>query len=325
MIARMAKPLIAACLLAAPMLAAATPTQTRLIVPYPAGGASDFLARAIQPLLSRSLGEPVIVENVGGASGAIGSRRMLQSPPDGHTLLLGSPNEAILVPMANKAVPYKPGDFRLVGQITQASVVLLGRPGLKAETMQQLADDARRPGAKPLTYGSTGVGSLYQILGATLSRDLKINMVHVPYRGAAPLLTDLMGNVVDLAFLPVGGTTLSLIQEKKLKVYGLAQAERKAQIPQVPTLSESDPELKSFAYPNWAGLLVRADTPDAEVARLQKALATALTDDTVRKAIESSGPDIAKPMDLQQAKRFYQAQVELFGKIIRDSGVSQSD
>lgn len=296
--------------------------QISLVVPYPAGGGSDFIARTIAPALSKALDRIIIIENLSGAGGAVGSNRVLQRPADGRTLLLGSPNEVILAPAVNPALEYKPDAFRLVGPATQTSQVLVGRPNLEAADVRALIARSKALNTDAVSYGSVGIGSLYHVTGAVLAAETGGNMFHVPYRGAAPLVQDLMGGQVDVSFLPLAGNVLGLIREKKLKAYGVAQAERNPLAPEIPTLGEVAPELKSFQYPTWAGLLVRAETPDDEVRKLQAALKQALSDPQVRSAIEASGSAVAEPLSLEQAKDQYRRETEQFLKIVADRAIS---
>lgn len=320
----MIKPLIALGLAGSALLTVMAPAtalaagQTTIVVPYPAGGGSDFIARTIAPVLAQALDENVIIENLSGAGGAVGSHRLLQRPADGRTLLLGSPNEVILAPAINKAVNYKAEDFQLLGPVTETSQVLVARSTLEAGSIKELLKQARDPSAKPVSYGSVGIGSLYHVTGAALAAATGSNMFHVPYRGVAPLVQDLMGGQVDISFLPLAGSVLGLINEGKLKVLGVAQAKRNPLAPNIPTLGEIDPELKSFNYPTWAGLLVKAGTPDAEMTRLRAALAKALADPKVKAGIEASGSSIAKPASQAEAEAFYAQETKLFRKIVAD-------
>lgn len=296
--------------------------QISLIVPYPPGGGSDFVARTIAPVMSKALNRTIVIENLSGAGGAVGSHRVLQRPADGKTLLLGSPNEVILAPAVNPALEYKADAFRLVGPATQTSQVLVGRPNLDAADIRAIIAQSKAPNANPVSYGSVGIGSLYHVTGAVLAAETGGNMFHVPYRGAAPLVQDLMGGQVDISFLPLAGNILGLIRDKKLKAYGIAQSERNPLAPDIPTLGEIAPELKDFQYPTWAGLLVRAETPDDEVRTLQAALKQALSDPQVRAAIEASGSAVGEPLGLEQADEQYRRETEQFLKIVADRAIS---
>lgn len=311
--------MLAACALPA---AAQSSGPVSIVVPYPAGGGSDFVARTIAPVMAEALGRNIIIENLGGAGGALGSNRVLQRPADGATLLLGSPNEVILAPSVNRALEYKAEDFRLVGAATYTSQVLVGRPDLEQSTIAELVARARTDGAPAITYGSVGIGSLYHVTGSVLAAETGSNMLHVPYRGAAPLVQDLMGGQVDVAFLPMAGNVLGLIRESRIKAFGIAQNDRNPLAPEIPGLGEIAQELKDFHYPTWAGLLVRADTPDAEIVKLQAALAAALSDPKVRAAIEASGSAVAAPIGLEEARAQYSRETATFRKIVADREIS---
>jgi len=237
-------------------------------------------------------------------------------------MLLGSPNEVILAPAINKAVNYEAEDFQLLGPVTITSQVLVSRPTLAAANITELLKQAKAPGAEPVSYGSVGIGSLYHVTAAVLAAETGTNMFHVPYRGAAPLVQDLMGGQVDISFLPLAGNVLGLINDGKLKVLGVAQAERNPLAPEVPTLGEIDPKLQSFQYPTWAGLLVKAGTPEADIARMRDALAKALADPKVKAGLEASGSGLAKPMSTQAAQSFYLQEATLFRKLVADNQIS---
>ncbi len=295
---------------------AQTASQINLIVPYPAGGGSDFLARTVAPELEKSLGKRIIVENIGGAGGALGSRKVLQHDPDGTTLLLGSPNEVILAPAVNQAITYKAEEFRLISPISLTSLILVARPDLPIADIQALLDHARQKNVDPVSFGSVGIGSLYHVVGEVLAEQTNANLIHVPYRGVAPLVQDLIGGQVDIAFLPLAGSVLSLVQEGKLKAFGVAQDERNPLAPDVPALSEIAPELKNFSYPTWAGILVAASTPDSIVASLQTALTDALSSEKVKTGIQASGSGVSEGMNLDQARDFYRKETLLFQEIV---------
>ena len=187
--------------------------------------------------------------------------------------------------------------------------------------MGSLLAHARQATKDGVSYGSVGIGSLYHVTGEVLASETKANLFHVPYRGVAPLVQDLMGGQVDISFLPMAGSVLGLIRENKIKAYGVAQKERNPLAPEIPTLGESAAELKDFDYPTWAGLLVRSDTPDAVVSALQEALAHALNDPKVRSAIESSGSATAQPLNVEQAKLEYERDTALFREIVRGHAI----
>jgi len=191
-----------------------------LIVPYPAGGPSDFFARKVQPDAANRLGQPMVIENIGGAGGAIGLSKLVNAPADGYTVSLGSPMELVLTPMAIQGVKYKSEDFRLVAQFATTNTILAVRNSLNVKTVDELLALARRSADKPLSYGSVGPGSLYHLIGEKFSQLTKVETLHVPYKGIAPLLTDLMGGQIDMAFLPMAGSIPQALTDGKIQ--GLA-------------------------------------------------------------------------------------------------------
>ncbi|MFZ9432472.1 MAG: Bug family tripartite tricarboxylate transporter substrate binding protein, partial [Burkholderiaceae bacterium] len=174
-----------------------------LMVPYPAGGLSDAIARIVERPLNKTLGSMVIVENLGGVGGALGAQKVLGAPADGSWIYQGSPNELILAPMALQAVKYKAEDFRFVQMIGTSPMAVLARPGLPVNNIDELVALAKKASAdgKPLTYGSVGIGSFYHVVGAHFANLIGAEMMHIPYKGMAPLLQDMGGNSVDVSFL----------------------------------------------------------------------------------------------------------------------------
>ena len=160
------------------------PNKTiNLIVPYPAGGPSDFFARKVQPDAQSKLGQTMVIENVGGAGGSIGMSRLLSAPADGYTIALASPMELVLAPMAIQGVKYKPEEFKMVAQFATTNTILTVRNSLGVKTLDELLALARKNPSTPLSYGSVGPGSLYHLIGEKFSQLTKIEMLHVPYKG----------------------------------------------------------------------------------------------------------------------------------------------
>src|SRR5699024_8626765 len=159
-----------------------------LIVPYPAGGASDASARIFNGPIGESLGQTVIVENIGGATGAIAANRLLSMPADGYQIFHGSPNELILPSYVNSAVDYEPEQFEMAHAITDATLVVLIRDGLGVDSLDELIEMAR-DSKQPLTYGTVGTGSLYHLIGEKISQDIGAPLEHIDYRGSASAFT----------------------------------------------------------------------------------------------------------------------------------------
>lgn len=277
-----------------------------LMVPYPAGGVSDVIARTLNNVLAKHLGQPVIVENLGGASGGIAAQKVLNSPPDGHVIFQGSPNELILAPLSNAAVKYKPEDFRLVQMITINPLVMLARKDLPASNGDELVAYARQSAAegKPLTFASVGPGSLYHLLGEHMAKVTGIPMTHIPYKGGAPAVQDLLAGQVDIFMTPYGKGQVQMVADGKLKAPAVLSAERQELFKQVPALNESK-ALKGFVFETWAGFFVHKDTPESVVQALHKALGEVANDSAVRSALEAQAMIVPRPQPLAALGKIY--------------------
>ena len=308
---RLLKHLIAASLtglvLTQAALAQTFPSKpVNLMVPYPAGGLSDVIARMVNVPLGKQLNQPVIIENLGGASGAIAAQKVLSAPSDGYYLFQGSPNELILSPLANAAVKLHSEDFRLVQIVASAQIAFLARKDIPANTVDELLDYARKmaKAGKPLTYASVGPGSFYHLLGEKLSKDTGIEMVHVPYKGMAPANQDIIGGQVDIFLAPFGKSYTDLAKDGRLKILAMLNKERLEGLKNIPVISENK-QLKNFEFSIWTGYFVKKDTPEAVVQTLHKALTETLNDAGVRHGLELNSQLIAKPLPLAELNKVY--------------------
>jgi tripartite-type tricarboxylate transporter receptor subunit TctC len=299
--------LIAGLVLAGTALAQSFPSKpVTLMVPYPAGGLSDVTARTINNALSKQLGQPVIVENLGGASGGIAAQKVLNSAADGYMIFQGSPNELVLAPLSNAAIKYKSEDFRLVQMISINPMAMFARKDLPANNGDELVAYARKTAAagKPMTYASVGPGSMYHLLGEHMSKLTGIPMTHVPYKGAAPAQQDLMTGEVDIFMTPYGKGPVQLAEDGKLKVVAALSLERQELIKKHPTLNEST-ALKGFVFDIWSGYFVHKDTPEAVVQTLHKALSEVANDPTIRAALEAQAMVVPRPQPLAALNKVY--------------------
>ncbi|MBL8351052.1 MAG: tripartite tricarboxylate transporter substrate binding protein [Burkholderiaceae bacterium] len=315
--------LLAVCLLAAGAAVAQTyPTKpVSLIVPYPAGGLSDAVARVVERPLGKALGQMVLVENIGGVGGAIAAQKMLAAPADGHIVYQGSPNELILTPMALQAVKYKSEDFRLVQIIGAMPMAVVARKELPAENIDELVALARKAAAegRPLTYGSVGVGSLYHVLGEHFAQQIDARMTHVPYKGGAPLGQDLAGGVLDLTFITIGAQQVALADQGRIKILATLAPAGKVEAPflrRYPSINDSK-SIKNFSYNLWTGFFVPKATPEPVAQALNKALAAAMVDPEVVKQLEAIGNVPAQPMSLAETQREYEAQTARYRSVAR--------
>ena len=287
-----------------------------LVVPYPAGGPSDFVARQLQPELNRLLGQPVIIENIGGVGGAIGIQKVLSAPADGYNMTLGTPMELVLAPLAMSAVKFKPDDMKLAAQLVTTTMVLITRKDLPANNVEELIAMAKKPGAKELSYGSVGPGSLYHLIGEKFAQQTGTKMLHVPYKGAAPLMTDLMGGQIDMVFIPLAGSTPAMITEGKVKALGLTTKAPHPRFPNIPALA-AQKGMEGFEFDLWAGIEVPKNTPADVTAKLNKAIYEALQNADIRKAYEATGNTVAKPMSPEELARVYNSETSRYQAIAK--------
>lgn len=287
-----------------------------LVVPYPAGGPSDFFARKVQPDATQRLGQPMIIENIGGAGGAIGMSKLINTPADGYTLSAGSPMELVLAPMAIQGVKYKPEDFKLVAQFTTTSTILAVRNSLNIKTVDELLAYARKNPDKPLSYGSVGPGSLYHLIGEKFSQLTRLQMLHVPYKGIAPLLTDLMGGQIDMAFLPLGGSIPQTILDGKIQGVAVTAKTPHPLFKQFPPMAAMK-GLEAMDFDIWAGIQVHKNTPDHVVSALNKAFYAAVEVPETRKAFEANGNVVLASRSPAELARIYQGEIERYRAIAK--------
>lgn len=289
-----------------------------LMVPYPAGAASDITARALQGPMAQALGGQVIVENLGGANGALGANRVLGARADGYYLFQGSPNELILAGLTNKSVSYKPDAFRMIAPVATSPYVVVTRADLGAANVDELVAMARQRSV-PLTYGSGGAGSMIHLITEALSRRTGIALTHIPYRGGAPLITDMAGGQIDFAIMPYQANYDDLRREGRLKIIGTLNRERLAALPDVPSVQESA-SLKDFNYTIWTAYLVKQGTPDAVAQKLHAAVTASLADPAARKTLLAQGKILFDPQTLADSAAFYAEQTAALTELVRASG-----
>lgn len=289
-----------------------------LLVPYAAGGLSDQMARVMVNPLSKALGQSVVVENLGGASGSIAAQKILNGPADGYTLFLGSPNELVLAPISIPSIKFKPEDFRMLQASGSVHLAILTRKDLPASNVDELVDYARKQAAagKPITYASVGPGSLYHLLGEQLSKVTGIPMIHVPYKGGGPAAQDLLAGHVDIYISPFGKAYTGMAKEGRLKILALLNPVRSEGPADIPAVGESR-QLKDFVYDTWSGVFVPKATPDATVQVLNKALVQTFADPAVLAAFEANSIVAPKPQTLEAAAKQYAHATKVYGDMAR--------
>lgn len=306
------------------MLAAAGPARAdgfpakpvNLMVPYPAGGPSDATARIFTVPLGKALGQQVIVENLGGVSGAMAAQKVLAAPADGYYLFQGSPNEIILAPLANAAVKLKAEDFRMVHPVAEAVMVFVARKDLPANNVDELIALARKSPDKPLSYGSVGIGSLYHLILEKVQLDTGVKLMHAPYKGNAPLLQDIGGGQVDFAVLVYSAAMGALADQGRLKILGQLGGQRSELLKNVPTASEGK-ELKNVNYKTWSGFFVRKNTPEDVVQKLHQAVGAALKETSVREQLAAQTQLASPQTTLAESAKFYEAETARYRDIAK--------
>jgi tripartite-type tricarboxylate transporter receptor subunit TctC len=296
------------------------PTRpVRVVIAFPPGGPTDFVGRLIVDKMTASLGQRVYIENRAGAAGTVGADNVAKADPDGYSLFLTTSGAVTIAPHI-QPVPYDAlKDFAPVALVTKVTEIVVVTPKLGIKTMKELVAMAKaKPGA--VSFASTGIGSPPHLAQELLDVSAGVQFLHVPYRGAAPALTDLLGGQVQVlaADLPV---LLSQIQAGALVPIGAAAAKRDEVLPDVPTLAEQ-------GYPNtdasnWYALLAPAKTPPAVIAKLNKAVNDALNDPQVHDKLVKSGatPVGGTPESLGT---FMKSEYEKWGKVVKDRGIKDT-
>lgn len=281
-----------------------------IYVPYPAGGISDAQARTIAPHLSKAMnGATVVVENLTGASGSIAAQRLLSAPADGHALMVVSPSETILAPLTIAGLKYNAEDFRLLANGIAAPTALLVRPTLDVNNVNQLIAYSANAANRELTAGNVGVGSMPQLIAEDFRQRTGSRLLHVPYRGGAPMLGDLMANQIDMALMPFAGPILGMVATGKLKLIGIASPTRMAAYPNHPYLNDH-PALKDFNYPTWSTFAVSKAVPDVVVTRLNTALGEIMQLPDVQAWVKAAGSFVPETLSVAGSAAFYAAEIK---------------
>lgn len=264
-----------------------------VVVPFAAGGAVDYAARMVVTKLGERLGQSMVIDNVAGAGGVVGTAKVARATPDGYTLLVAPDSTIVIAPLVTPdAVKYDPlKDLVPVGLINITPLILVASPGLPVNNFAELLRYARANPGK-LNYASPGVGNLLHVAMEALLQQAGINIVHVPYKSTPQIVSDLIGNQIELALL-VPSTGLPHIKGGKIKALGLTVNERLTASPEIPPLSDS-PELKGYYVTTSIGLFVPGKTSPAIVERLNRELNAVLSSPEVRKPFEEQAATIGK-------------------------------
>jgi tripartite-type tricarboxylate transporter receptor subunit TctC len=285
-----------------------------LIVSFPAGS-SDSLGRAFAQYAS--LGQPVVVENVAGANGAIGMTRLAKSAPDGYTIAVGATTNLAVSPHLNHKLPYDPlKDFAPVALLARVPIVLVVNGSVPARSVGELVAYARAHPGK-LNYGSIGTGSTGHLLGETLKRAAGIDIVHVPYKGSSPGVTALLAGDVQLMFFPVFVDARAQVRSGQLRPLAVVQSGRSSVAPDLPTLPELGYPLEAAA---WFALIAPAGTPEPIVQRLAKEVRRVLALDVMKRFLDDHGIE-AGDLGPEALGAYIAAEHARYGRMVRDTGV----
>ncbi|WP_270175099.1 tripartite tricarboxylate transporter substrate binding protein [Diaphorobacter sp. ED-3] len=288
-----------------------------IIVPFPAGGTTDVLARALGQELSKTLGQPVVVENKPGAGATLGADYVAKAKADGYTLLMGAVHHTIATSVYRKLGYDFEKDFAPITTVALVPNVLVVNPQVPAKTVQELLAQAKAQPGK-LTYGSNGTGTGQHLIGAQFEGMGGVQLLHVPYKGSGPLTTDLLGGQISMSFDTVT-PVLPHIKAGKLRALAVTTAKRSVALPDVPTLEEAG--LPGFDMGTWFGMLAPAGTPKGIVARLNADMVKIIQSPEFRKKMDDIGADPIANTPEQMARQI-KDDTARFARLVKEAKVS---
>jgi tripartite-type tricarboxylate transporter receptor subunit TctC len=302
---------------ALPAFAQSYPAKpVRFIVPFPPGGPVDTTARGFTQKLSESWGQQAIVENRAGAGGIVGAEAAAKSAPDGYTFFVGSIHHSVL-PGLNPKLPYNvEKDLVPVTFAAQFPIILVAHPSVPAKTVQELIAYAKQNPGK-LAYGSAGNGGGTHLAGELFKTLAGVDLLHVPFKGSAPAMTDLLGGQVQLMFSDAP-TALPHIKSGRVRALGVGSPKRSALVPDVPTIAESG--VKGYDAYSWAGVFAPAGTPKEIVVKVNGDIVKALSDPEVKKRLLEAGAEAA-PGTPEQFGAFLKGEIAKWGKVVKDANI----
>jgi len=318
MLVRIAAALALVGALALPAKAGEYPDHAiKMIVPFAAGGGTDVIARIIAQNLNAKWGQPVVVENQPGASGALGTRAVMNATPDGYTLLMASTGAL----MAVSAAAGNDGPFDVNKYLTPIVIgaappyLLVASPTLPTKTTAELIKYAKE---KPegLTFGSSGVGAASHLSGLLFASETSIKMLHIPYKGTGPAVTDLLGNRIDVMFAP-GPVVAQFVQSGQLKALGVTDTQRSKFYPDVPTVADT---VAGYESVGWFGLLAPPKTPPDIIRKLNEVIVAAMQTQEFRDHLATLGAE-PRPQTPEEFGRYINADVAKWSKLVKDNNV----
>lgn len=316
------KPIKAAGLLLAQLLftagaASAQPANMSIIVPYPAGGTTDVIARALQQELGAAFNTTVIVENKPGAAGVIGARHVAMSKPDGYTMLLSNNGPSVVGPLMQPSSGVDPRkSFAPVTLLTRSPMMFIVNPQVPANDLAGFIEYAKAQ-SQPVAYASAGQGSYGHLMTENFARQAGVQMLHIPYKGVAPTTMALVGGEVNVLFSTFSQATQGMLDEKRAKLLAAGSAERSPLMPQVPAVSET---LPGFQGEVWFGIQVPAGTPPEMVKRLNEVLVRAIRKPETAKTMANLGM-IVEGSTPEEFGQTVNAEVDLLEPLVKELGM----
>ncbi|GKS87944.1 tripartite tricarboxylate transporter substrate binding protein [Acidovorax sp. SUPP2539] len=289
-----------------------------IIVPFAAGGTTDILARVIGQGLSAELGQSVVVDNRAGAGGNIGGQMAARAPADGYTLFMGTVGTHAINAALYKKMPFDPvKDFAPLTRVANVPNLLVANPNQPYKTVQELIAYAKANPGK-VNFGSSGSGSSIHLSGELFKSMAKVDMQHVPYKGSAPAVTDLLGNQIGIMFdnMP---SAIQHVRSGKLRPIAVTTAKRSPELPDVPTIAEAG--VPGYEATSWFGMFAPAGTPAPIVSQLNKALVKVLSQPETKKKLADQGAEPVSETP-EQFAAFIQSESAKWGKVVKESGAS---
>lgn len=279
-----------------------------LIVPFGVGGATDQFARLLAPQLSALIGQAVVIDNVVGAGGAIGVRKLISIEPDGHVLLLGGVSETVLIPLSTQNAGYKPQDLQAVSIGASTTLVLAARRDFPAHNVDDMAKLAR---ASPMkySYGSAGVGSYGHLMFKTFAQELGIELLHVPYKGGGQMLADMASGQIDLALTSLP-SAVPYAKARRIEMMSVSASHRLVDWPNLPTFIESTLTQEPISL--WGGVFAPRSLPPEIGLKINSAFTEILRDKGLREKLMQMGIVPEKPRSLSESQSFYGRQIRQY-------------
>ncbi|HXF77996.1 MAG TPA: tripartite tricarboxylate transporter substrate binding protein [Usitatibacter sp.] len=288
----------------------------RVIVPYPPGGTSDILARALEPKMSAALGQPVVVENKPGATGNLGADFVAKAPPDGYTLLLADIGSLAISPSVFRELPFDPvKDFTPVAMVAYSPHILAVHPSVPAANVKELVALAK---AKPdsLNFAVSGIGGANHLAGIDFAMREGIKWTYIPYKGGSQAISDVMGGQAQVLFNGMLAT-YPMVKQGRLKAIAVSSATRFSAAPDIPTVAESG--LPGFETGSWQGIVAPAHTPRAIVATLHATVMKILQSPDMKARLDQAGAEL-RPQSPEQFGEFIRSEKARWAKVVKDSG-----